>query len=96
MTTKMLPIACNTCIKSWSKLKKSETISKNVPFTYRYNCEVIKYPKIKKNNPVIAFNVSYAKEGKLYPVCVSKNSSRLEKWIILLMTQNKKNGIILQ
>ena len=43
-----------------------------------------------KNNPIIAFNVLYAKEEKLYPAYVSKHKSNREKEIILLMIFNGK------
>ena len=43
-----------------------------------------------KNNPIIAFNVLYAKKEKLYPAYVSKHKSNREKEIILLMIFNGK------
>ena len=52
----------------------------------KYNWEGINYPsekdnwkKIEENNLVIAFNVMYAKNKKIYPAYVSKHNSKREK-----------------
>ena len=46
--------------------------------------------KILKNNPSIAFNVLYAKTGKIYPTYVSKHDSKHEKQIVFLTIEDKE------
>ena len=65
------------------------------PFINKYNWEGINSPSEKddwttfgKNNLIIALNVFYAKSEKIYPNYVSKQNSKREKQVILLMISN--------
>ena len=67
------------------------------PFIDRYNWERINYPsenndwkKIDKSNLLIAFNVFYSKNGKIYPAYILKHNSKHEKQLILALVANKK------
>ena len=48
------------------------------------------WKKFEKNNLAIYFNVSYAKSEKIYPAYISKQNSRCEKQVDLLMISNKE------
>ena len=67
-----------------------QRITKIKPFIDKYNWEGINYLSEKyligKNLYVlIEKNILYAKKEKIYPACVSKHNSNLEKQIIILM-----------
>ena len=53
-------------------------------------CELEKdnWKKFEKNNIIIALNVLYAKNEKIYPAYVSKHNSKREKQVTLLMISN--------
>ena len=80
------------------EIKKDwQRITKNKPFTDKYNWKGIDFPsekddrkKIGKNNVTISLNVSYAKKEKIYPGHVSKHDSNREKQVILLIISNGK------
>ena len=48
------------------------------------------WKKFEKNNLAIYFNVSYAKNEKIYPAYVSKQNSSCEKQVDLLMISNEE------
>ena len=66
----MHSIRCDSRIK-WQIKKKSNRISKIVPFICKYNWKGINYPlgkddwkNLEKNNPATALNILYAKKKK--------------------------------
>ena len=74
--------------------KDSGRITKIKPFIDKYNWEEINYPsekddwkKFEKNNVTIALNV-LCPEKKVYPAYVSKQNSKREKQVVLLMIPN--------
>ena len=44
--------------------------------------------KFEKNHPTIVLSILYSKKEKIYPVYVSKHSSKHDKQVILLMLPN--------
>ena len=68
----MLPVCCNSGVKSWKNRKNPEKITKIKPFINKYNWEEGRNftsenndpKKIEKNNVAIAFNVLYAKKKR--------------------------------
>ena len=91
----MFSLCCNSCVKLWRKKKDPQIITKNTPFTTKYNWEGINVPsekddwkKIVKNNVTIALNILYAEKEKIYSVYDSKHKSNCEKQVIFLMIIN--------
>ena len=44
--------------------------------------------RFEKNNLTFAFNILYAKEGKIYPAYISKHNSNCQKHVTLRMIRN--------
>ena len=83
----MLPVCCNSRVKSWKNRKDPEKITKIKPFINKYNWEERRNftsenndsKKFEKNKVTIAFNVLYAKKEEIYPDYVSKHNSNRGK-----------------
>ena len=93
----MLSIGCNSCIKSEINRRNiRKVISKIESFIKKHNLKGINHPpgkddrkSLEKNNPTTAINILYVKNGKTYPVYVSKHNSMCEKQALLIISNRE-------
>ena len=81
----MFSMCCNSHIKLWRNKKKTQRITKLIPFINKYNWEGINYPsgkddwkKFEKDSVTIAINALYAKGEKKY-ILLFQNIIQIEK-----------------